>query len=306
MESIASINDLYARYSSGLLELKQFEGAVFKAILVNIHRYGLPGMCRADLDDYVSWLYPRISQAIHTYRETGSSFEVYINKMIRMTAREFRMQQARHNVTESAAWITQMSDMYVRESEPPYGESSAVMDKPHFPAGTQRGRSAKKEPHTVKLKSPRQHLILVLKCSNYVSDDFLERVSSRLEIKPKVLRAMVDKLRELRGKRESEINLLRERTNCQYFRCLCYEHSLRLMPDNSAAVQRLQKQLKRGRTRLQSMRKRLAHLRPDPSSQQIASVLGISRGAVDSALHHIKKTNGLQQSVKEPQNAMLQ
>ncbi|MCL2043852.1 MAG: hypothetical protein FWG89_06920 [Treponema sp.] len=290
MENTLSINDLYKQYSAGFLEKKQFEGAVFKAIQGNVRNYGLPGLCRGDYDDYVSWLYPRISQAICAYRETGSSFEVYIGTMLRMTAREYRMQQARHYVTESAAWMTQMPDMYARESEPQYGESITVMDKPLPPAGFKTAESALKKTNTGKLKNRRQHLILVLKCSNYVSNDFLERVASRLEIEPEVLLNMVIQLRELRGKRETEINLLRERTNCQYFRCLCYEHSLRFLPDNSAAAQRLKKQLERGRARLESMRKRMANLRPDPSNQQIARVLGIARGTVDSALHHIKKS----------------
>jgi Mn-dependent DtxR family transcriptional regulator len=132
-------------------------------------------------------------------------------------------------------------------------------------------------------------LVLVLKCCSYISDDFLERISVRLGIQPEALFAMISRLKELRGKREHEINRLREHTNCQFFRCVLYERSLRNMPDDSVAGQRMKERLERGRNRLAKMRRRLARLHPDPSNQQIADVLGVTKGTVDSALYHLKK-----------------
>jgi len=131
-------------------------------------------------------------------------------------------------------------------------------------------------------------LILLLKCSSYVSPDFLERVAPRLKIKPEVLGEMIGRLREQRAKRERKISLLRERANCQFFRCIFYEKSLQSMPQNSIATLRLRERLERGRNRLEKMRKRLKRLRPDPSNRQIAEVLGIAKGTVDVALHRLK------------------
>lgn len=269
MQHDVSLNDLYASFSLGLMGKDEFEGAVFKAILTDT-RY-LLGFCREEHEDYISWLYPRIRSAIAAYQETGSSFETYIGAMVRMTAKEYRQRQMHDYFAESTAWLTQLPDLFASESDPPYDEGPA---------------SEAEDPE--KLGNPRQLLILVLKCCNYVSEDFLERVSPRLGITPKVLREMINRLRVQRGRREKEIRVLRERANSQFFRCIFYEKSLKFMPEDSVIALRLRGRLTRGRKRLEKMRKRLARLRPDPSNYQIAEVLGISKGSVDATLHILK------------------
>lgn len=266
MQHNVSLNDLYRDFLAGLLGKKELEGAVFMSILSDIRC--LPGFSQQEQEDYISWLYPRIRRAITTYEETGASFETYIGTMVRLTAKEFRQRQARNYTAEATAWIAQYPDLYAYEHEPEYDKGSS--------ASASEGPSQR--------KNPRQLLILVLKCCNYVSDDFLEKVSLRLEITPEVLTEMISHLKVQRVKREREIGLLRERASSQFFRCIYYEQSLHSMPDDCAAARKLREKLKLGRKRLAKIRKRLARLRPDPSNRQIAKMLGISKGAVDAAL----------------------
>jgi len=268
MQRAVSLNDLYADFSAGLLERGEFEGAVFRAISANTRC--IPGFSREEHEDYISWLYPRIRNAISTYQETGSSFQTYIGAMVRMTAKEYRQRQASSFTAETTAWITQLPDLYVSESEPQYDERPAVAEQP------------------ARLRNPRQLLILVLKCCNYVSADFLERVSPRLGVTPAALSDMINRLKEQREKREREIGLLRERVNSQFFRCIYYERSLQNVAQDSVQALRFRERIERGRKRLGKMRERLARLRPDPSNCQIAEVLGISKGSVDAALHILK------------------
>jgi DNA-directed RNA polymerase specialized sigma24 family protein len=271
MQTTESLNDLYTDFSAGLLDMQQFEGAIFRVIQRDIRCHGLPGVGRDDGDDYISWLYPRIKRAIATYRENGSSFETYIGAMIRLTAIEYRSRQARVYAAEAASWITQMPDMYAREHEPQYGDIAVDTEKP------------------VPIKKSRQHLILVLKCCNYVSEDFLERIVPALGIEPEVLRNMVNRLKKMREKREKEIQRLQESVNFQFFRNIFYERCLRSIPDDSVAARHLKELHERGRTRLKKKRKLLASQRSDPSNKQIADVLGIAKVTVDSALHYLKK-----------------
>ena len=167
MQNAQSLNGLYADFSAGLLARNEFEGAVFREIQKRIMLHHLPGFCRDDRNDYVSWLYPRMKRAIGAYRETGSTFDVYIDALIRLTAKEYRARLARRYTAESTAWYMQIPEMYAHacEAEPQYNEKAAVEVLSHR-----------------KMPRPRQHLILVLKCCSYVSDDFLEKVSPRLGI----------------------------------------------------------------------------------------------------------------------------
>jgi len=267
MQNTISLNGLFADYSSGLLEKKKLEGEIFKAIKEDIRR--LANWNREDNDDYLSWLYPRISQAIGAYRETGSSFETYIGSLVRMTAKEFRSKKARTYLAESAAWMSVFPDMYTSEEPPEYAHTEEEI-KP-------------------KPVNPRQLLILILKCCCYVSDDFIERAASRLRIPGEELDRMVSLLRKLREKRERYNVLLHEKANYQFYRCMFYEKRLKALPENSIAAQRIRDRLERGRGRLANIRERLAKRRfLDPSNHQIAKLLGLSKGTVDSVLYRLK------------------
>jgi DNA-directed RNA polymerase specialized sigma24 family protein len=265
MQSTIPLNGLFADYSAGLLEKKKLEGEIFRAIKEDVRR--LANWNREDNDEYLSWLYPRISQAIGSYRETGSSFETYIGALVRMTAREFRSRKARFYLAESAAWMSVFPDMYTSEEPPEYALEEEIKPKPVH---------------------PRQLLILILKCCCYVSDDFLQRAAPRLGIPGEELDRMVSFLRKLREKREQCNALLQEQVNYQFYRCIFYEKRLKSLPENSIAAQRLKGRLERGRSRLAHMRERLAKRLSDPSNHQIAKLLGISKGTVDSVLYRLK------------------
>jgi len=266
MQNTISLNEFFADYSAGLLEKEKLEGEIFKAVKEDVRR--LANWDRADNDEYLSWLYPRISHAIGAYHETGSSFETYIGSMVRMTAKEFRSRKARTYLAESAAWISVFPDMYTYENPPEY--------------------SCVEETASPKPVNPRQLLILILKCCCYVSDDFLERVAPKLGVLPEELSRMVNFLKKLREKREQFNAELQEKANYQFYRCIFYEKRLKALPENSITSQRIRDRLNRGRERLSNIRQRLAKRLPDPSNSQIAKILGISKGTVDSVLYRLK------------------
>jgi len=272
MQNLLTLNELYAQYTDGLLTKAVFEGAIFRIVKKNIYQLGLTGWNREERDDFISSLYPRINRAIDKYQETGSSFEIYINTLVRLTAKEYCANAARSYTKETAAWITQIPDMYVCENEAEYDEDfDAEEEKP------------------VKLKNPRQLLILILKCCNYVTADFLEKVSPQLGIKPETLNAMIDRLKKQREQRITEFSLMRERVSSQLYRCIFYQKELEAMTENSIIAQRFRKRLERGRIKLKKMRKRLKRARLDPSNLQIAKLLGLSKSTVDSVLYNLRE-----------------
>jgi RNA polymerase sigma factor (sigma-70 family) len=275
MQNTVTLNGLYADYSAGLLKKDDFEAAIFKALQNDIYRRNMTGLNREDHDDFVSWLYFRLGRAINSYRETGSSFEKYISSMIRLTAKEYKSRQIRDYFAESAAWITQLPEMNVHEEAPEYNEFGTLEIK-------------KMEELSEILKTPRQLLILILKCCTYISSDFLEKIIPKLEISREALSGMIGNLKEQRKRREAEAKLLRERVNCWFYRCILYEKKLKTMAEGCNAARRIQDRLERSRVRLNRMRSQLAKIRLDPSNYQIARLLGITKGTVDTILYNVK------------------
>ena len=271
MQNVKSLNDQYSLYSTGLLEKKDFEAFVFQTIRKELCKTGLPGRKNEDCDDYLSWLYPRISNAIGKYRETGSSFEAYIWTLLRLTAKEYISRQTRNYIAETVAWNMNSYDMFVSENEPVY-ECAAEED-------TEKIKTA---------QNPRQLLILVLKCCHHVSIDFLDRISLKLGIDPDELNSLINKMKEYRIQRMKNIDLLQGKINCLFCRCMVYERNISSMI-NEVTIQQMKEKLERGRERLAKMRQKLSQMHPDPSNAQIARLLGISKGTVDVSLFTLKK-----------------
>jgi hypothetical protein len=276
-----NLNNLYREYSLGLLEKKQFEGMIFSSILKNYYRYHLFGWNKEQCSDYFSWLYPRLSRAVTMYKDKGASFSNYISTLVRWTAKEYRSRQIEHSITENAAWSAQAGDLWVYNGEPEYGEEPGLNDSPVHTV------LCKRDGNTV--SNPRQLLILFLKSYYFISDDFLDRSASSLGIDREKLRFLVNELRSLRLKRDEEVRELKERIHLQFYRCMAFEKRLLRVHENTGLFLEIQGKLDRARRRLRAMKKRLQGIKLDATNRQIARVLNVPKGTIDSNLHALRE-----------------
>ncbi|GHU92221.1 hypothetical protein FACS189479_00460 [Spirochaetia bacterium] len=267
MQELSSLNNLFKQYAAGILEKRDFEGLIFKVILNNSRYFYLFEGDEEETIDYLCWLYPRLRTAVTNYRETGATFSAYISALVRFSVKEYLFRQTDHHITEYAAWTAQAVDMQVHDSEPEYPEKE-------------------KEPKVI--LNPKQILLLLLKSYYFVSDDFLERIAPSIGVEKKKLKKMIEELRDQRKAREEDIHILKERIHCQFYRCIAFEKKLNAASPDSIYYEKMSRRLERARIRLVTMRKRLAGIRMDPTNQQIAEVLGISRGTVASGLFALR------------------
>jgi biotin operon repressor len=279
MQNILALNELYHQYTGGSLGRKEFEGIIFKVILKNIQYFYFADWDKDEYVDYLCWLYPRLSNAIDNYREKGYSFSTHIIALVRYSVKEYRSRQTEHYITEFAAWTARAADMEVHNREPEYWAESAS-------GGEAKG--AKAPPKNILVNNPRQILLLLLKSYYFVSDDFLERIAPAIGVKAEKIREMIEKLREWRTQRDEAVWVLQERIVCQFYRCIVIEKRLRAVTEGTARREKLTKSLKGARERLASMRKRLSGIRVDATNQQVADLLGITKGAVASNLYALR------------------
>jgi hypothetical protein len=245
------------KYRSGILDKKQLEGQIFQYVLDNYKRFHLFQWKRDDCIDYLCWLYPRISNAIDKYKKLGTSFDVYIGALVYYSSREYHFRETDHAIAEYSWWDEKTNELLVQNSEPDYPEQKTAY-KP--------------------VSNPQQILMLVLKSYYFVSDDFLARIAPAIGIKMEKLKGMIGELRLLREDKEDQIQGLKERIHCQFYRCLSFERRMLTALEGSTFKTKTQERLKRARKRLASMRKRLSVMRFDATNRQIAKVLGIPKG----------------------------
>ena len=265
-----SLNVWMEQYIQGLLEKKAFEGLIFQYCLDNGGRFCPSNWNREEYTDYLCWLYPRISRSIDHYREVGSSFDTYIRCLVRWSVREYRSREADHHVTENACWNARTMDMMVCSNESEYAEGTEI------------------QPVFKPVSNPRQVLVLLLKSYYFVSDDFLTRIAPAIGVKKEKLLQLIDELRKKRLDRDEEIRTLRERIHSQFYRCISMTKRAAAAPAGSAFQEKMQQRQVRAENRLEAMRERLKNIRFEATNRQVAEVLGIPKGTVDSNLHALK------------------
>ena len=263
-------NSLFDDYLHGRIDRKKMEGKLFIYIRANPRRFSISHFNCDTRDDFISWLYPRLSRAIDHYTSRGACFDAYITSMVRLSAKEYWMRKKEHRIIEKTWWNAKAQEMELMEEEPEYLDS---------------------EPPPKKVSNPRQVLMLLLKSYYYLSDDHLDRLAPALGLEKEELCSMVDKLRIVRLQREEVINGLKERIHGQFYRCLAFEKRLQAAAPFSAHWYKMKRSLEIARKRLVSMRKRLGAMRIEASNKQVAGIMGVKKGTIDSNLFIVKKNN---------------
>jgi hypothetical protein len=261
------LSSILKEYQQGQLDRKQLEGKIFQFILEHPQYYHLRTWDKDLLADFTGWLYPRIHHAIDRYKRTGASFDTYIGALISWSFREYRVRTENHGIVEDAFWKAQARDLSLRDQEPDYAEE---------------------RPAPKPLLQARPVLMLLLKSYYFISDDFASRAAPALGLSKEELLQLIGDIRRQRLKRESAVHDLQERIHCQYYRCISFEKRLQAAPEGSPQEETLLLRLERGKKRLASMRKRLSNIRLGASNSQVAQVLNIPKGTVDSSLAALK------------------
>jgi DNA-directed RNA polymerase specialized sigma24 family protein len=271
-----TLNDLYSMFIESKINRGKFEGLVFIYLLNNQSKISTRRWKNDEYEEFISWFYPRLNKAIDSYKETGSSFEAYLINIIRTASKEYRMRLTINVVTEQSAWNAQIPEYYAREETPVYTHEKPDSEISQIILQI-KGR-----------KNPKQLLALILKCYYYISDDFLDKIAVYTGLDKKILKEMIEKLRIMREKREDEIYRMKERIYGQFYRCIVYEHRLSYITENASMYSKLKKRLEKARNRLEKMRKRVLKVRTYPSNREIAGVIGVTKGSIDSTLYKLR------------------
>jgi hypothetical protein len=275
MPDINSLNALYQEYQNEDIDKRDLEGKIFRVILDNLKAFYLFNGDEEESIDYLCWLYPRLSRAVHNYRNNGTPFSAYISALVRCSTKEYQSRQIDHHITEYAAWAAHAVELEVHSPAPEY------------PNEEEEDEESSRFKELPALKS-RQILLLILRSYFFLSENFIERAAPFTGIEKEKLLEMVRKLRNCRSRKEENIRLFQERIATQFYRCVAWERRLKYMLPGSARYKKIQTQLERARKRLKKMRERFSGIKLDATHKQIAEVAGLSAGTVSSSLYKIK------------------
>jgi hypothetical protein len=260
-------------YHDGKITKKELEGMIFEFILENYRVFRLSDWDEGECIDFLCWFYPRISRSIDHYRYEGASFTAYMITMVRLSAKEYRFHEKEHRIVEKTYWNATAEELAVHSREPDY----------------LKGIDGYTEKPFKSISNPRQALILLLKSYSFVSEEYIARAAPAIGIDREVLSDMVEEVRKARFDQDTEIRNFQERIYGQFCRCRTFERRIDASQAGSARYCTLQKRLIRAKKRLENMKTALKKLKTGASNRQVAEILNVAKGSVDSSLHEVKK-----------------
>ncbi|MCL2802054.1 MAG: hypothetical protein FWD28_09885 [Treponema sp.] len=270
------LNEMYSSYQAGDIDRCCLEGSVYTYLMKNQGKTTLCYWKNHDYEDFISWFYPRLRKSIDSCAETGMSFETILNRYLLLSSKEYQLRTTKNAVTEVSAWNAMIPEMYAYEETPVY----TYKNYEHVLTEMIYDRKGK--------VCTKRILALILKCYYYISEDFAEKIAKVIGIEKIEIKAMLEKVKKIRQKRDDEIYLLKERIYCQFYRCIVYEKRLSYLNENKLAGDKVKRQLEKARKRLENMRQRITSTRTGATNSQIADIIGTRKSIVDSSLHQLK------------------
>jgi hypothetical protein len=134
----------------------------------------------------------------------------------------------------------------------------------------------------------RNFLFLVLKCSRTVPPESAAALAGAMGIAEKRLRELMATLQEMRSGREKRLEAFRDRRNRAFAQARLLETELKTETE-PRKIGCLQEALFRARRRMRLAMQRMARVGLSPTNREIAAVLGVPKGTVDSGLYWLKR-----------------
>ncbi len=269
----------------------QKTGAGLPALLERIAPlvYGFPGRTRGatedDCGDFYCYFFPRIPSLLGRFRFRGTDFEAYLNTCMRWQYKTFVRKKQHDLIAHAAArrdtfWAPESADVeHVAESSAP----SEVAPRVRFLLRID-GRGVIEDPIVA-----RRVLLLFLKASQEAGETTVRRIAQLTGTSTDWLVGKTAELHEKLEHRRERRAAMRKRRDQAFFRLHFFETRLRIETDRDQRI-RLARLINLERVHLENARRALSRVPVCPTHRDIADVLGIPKGSVDSGLYYLRRT----------------
>jgi len=226
--------------------------------------------------------YPKLPSLINRFKYNSTPFEGYLTSSIRWDIKYFRSKKSKLRGIEKAKYT---EPFYLLRAEEDFtivhNEDLQISDKARPPLRlSKRGRI-----FTDPIKQ-RILYIYLLEAEN-TDDNLKNAIIKATGYKKKWLDNCTDKLRAKTDKRILRIKLLRNRRNSTFFNLHLLQEKLNFS-DNKNEKKELIIKIERLRNIISKVNNQISKAPSRPTHQDLADVLGIPRGSIDSGIYYLK------------------
>jgi hypothetical protein len=223
--------------------------------------------------DFYLFFRPRLARLLRKFKDQGKPFENYLCSVLSWQLKNF----ARERRRSERGWSVSLRLRLV-EDEPDEGDERLFPDPmdPRLPLILNRDYDR------------RNFLLLCLKCVGILSPGRLAGLSELTGVSPQTLHELVCSLKERVAKKEKRLACFRERRNRAFALCRLLETELREETD-PVRREALSARLGKARARMRTAMQRMSKVMLNPTNRDLAEVMGMPKGTVDSGLFWLKR-----------------
>jgi len=236
-----------------------------------------------DCGDFYCFFIPRVPGLLRRFEYRGRAFEVYLIACMRWQFRSYANRRIRRDRSATVARS--------REFWPsPVTEPDTVSESP---APVEWARELLKVDQDGRIGDPvmaRRVILIALKASQEVDAPTIQRVARLTGVTEEWLRERIDLLHSRLRERRERRALLRKRRDQAFFRLRDFESRLRNESRISVRT-RLATLIEQESAHVANSRRALSRVPVSPTHRDIAEVLGIPKGSVDSGLYYMRSSS---------------
>ena len=246
-----------------------------------------------ECSEFFCFFYPKIAGLVRRFVYRGKPFEAFLRVTMKWQLRTFSSRRSYDRLREQV-----LSDDSFWASDVAEGWWDHEMKDDTSGDGALRVDPAARR--ILKIDSHdrisdkvirRRFLFLVLAGAATITRRMIRRAAQLTGDDPEWLEARIEELKGRLLERHHRIDELRERRNAHFFRIYCFQEQISLSPEVTSR-RLLARAMTKERRRLAATLDEISRIPASPTHRDIAEILGIPKGSVDSGLFYLRNSLG--------------
>ena len=228
-----------------------------------------------ECSQFYLFFFRRLNRMFKRYHDMGKGFESYLCSAIKWQMNNF----IRKNLEIRRRW------RYGYEKEFwTFEENEALENESDFMQFFELDRYGRIKKSIMR----RGYLLYVLKNCLYITDKDIETASRLTGLGKKKLEILTERIRNSLQNKLDKLSILRMRRNRAYYRLKFLTEDLRNSRD-SFIMQKLKDRVEKAKKTMMNAHIAISRIKLSPSNRELAEILGIPKGTVDTSLGALKK-----------------
>ena len=274
--------------------LYQYNGVgqeeLIRRIAQKVYTYprGRMGWNEDDCSDFFCDFFPKLPNLVKRFTFQGKPFEAYLCTTLKWQLKSFATRKSQNTIKARMVTEEGFGSVEACYSEPVEIEMDCVTEAPpRYSSGVREVLRIDMDGRIRDEVSRKRLLFLAMKGAFYVDGNMLGRVAEVTGYRFGWLVTCAEELVCRLGKRRERLSLLRVRRNHCYFR-IYYIHERLAIEIDMTERTFLFRNLNQERFRLTRLIEEINRIPLAPTHHDIADVLSVPKGSVDSALYYLR------------------